>query len=62
MLLCTCKYQAQLDGYKLWIKYINNYLLWINGLQCVDIMDKFVELHLYIVTPMDAVDDSSPRV
>ena len=27
---------------------MNNYVLWMNGLQGVDIMDKFVELHLYI--------------
>ena len=26
----------------------NIWMSWINGLQRVDIMDKFVELHLYI--------------
>ena len=35
----------------------NVWTLWINGLQRVDIMDKFVELHLCMVIPMVPVDE-----
>ena len=71
MLRCTRKYQVLLDGYNLWIKqeqlYIMDYCFttygcpglmvynvwtsWIYGLKRVNIMDKFVELYLYMVIP-----------
>ena len=35
----------------------NIWMSCIDGLQRVDIMDKFVELHLYMVIPMVAVDE-----
>ena len=41
----------------------NIWMTWINDLQRVDIMDKFVELYFYMVIPMvKLMSNSSPRV